>query len=169
MSLLPTKLWDEREPREKVLLGGLLVFLIFVIFYLLVYQPIQNQYAQAHIDYQQSNKDYRWLHGQIATIANLKRTARGADLAMEGIGKLRTEIDQSLKKYKLTANVAILDEEEGGKLIEIKIDNANGREVLKWLEQNMQRGHLLHTFDLNHKGNGRVSTVAYFELKRNKN
>ena len=169
MPLLPTRLWSEREPREKILLGGLLIFLVTTIFYLLVYQPIQDRYTQAHINYQQSNKDYRWLHGQIATIANLKRTARGADLAMEGIGKLRTEIDQSLKKYKLTANIAILDKEEDGKLIEIKIDSANGREVLKWLEQNMQRGHLLHALNLNHKGNGRVSTVAYFELKRNKN
>ena len=166
MSLLPPGLWSEREPREKVLLVGLFIFLLVAVFYSLVYKPLQSEYMQARENYQQSDKDYRWLRGQIATIAGLKSTARGADLMMGGISKLRAELDQSLKKHKLSASVEIIDEEEGFKLIEIKIDNAEGRQVLKWLEENMQSGHLLHTFDLSHKGSGTVSAVAYFELKQ---
>ena len=169
MSLLPVGLWNEREPREKVLLIVLLIFVIAAGFYAMVYQPLQNQYAQAQIQYQQADKDYRWLRSQIATIAELKNAARGADLAMAGIGKLRAEIDQSLQKHKLRADVALIDEEEGGKLIEIKLKDAGGRKVLKWLEESMQNGHLLHTFDLNHKGNGKVSAVAYFALKQSNN
>ncbi|MXX98920.1 MAG: type II secretion system protein M [Gammaproteobacteria bacterium] len=165
MQLLPAELWNEREPREKALLVALLIFMVTVVFYMLVYQPLHSQYAQAQIHYQQSAKDYRWLRDQITTIAALKSTARGADLVMEGISKLRAEIDQSLKKHRLTADVTIMDEEEGGKFIEIKFGDAGGREVLKWLEENMQSGHLLHAFELNHKGSGNVSAVAYFELK----
>lgn len=166
MSLLPAGLWHEREPREKALLVGLFLFLIIAAFYSLVYQPLQSRYAQARLDYQQSAKDYRWLHSQITIIAGLKSSARGADLAMGGLSKLRAEIDQSIKKYKLNADIAILDEEEGSKLIEIKFDDAEGRTVLKWLEENIQSGHLLHAFDLSHKGNGSVSAAAYFELKQ---
>ena len=169
MSLLPGGLWNEREPREKVLLVALFIFVICAVFYTMVYQPLQNQYAQAQTQYQQADKDYRWLRSQIATIAGLKKNARGADLAMGGIGKLRAEIDQSLQKHKLKANVALIDEEEGGKLIEIKLDDAGGREVLKWLEESIQNGQLLHTFDLSHKGGGKVSAVAYFELKQSNN
>ena len=169
MSLLPGGLWNEREPREKVLLVALFIFVICAVFYTMVYQPLQNQYAQAQIQYQQADKDYRWLRSQIATIAGLKSTARGADLAIGGIGRLRAEIDQSLQRHKLKADVALIDEEEGGKLIEIKLDDAGGREVLKWLEESMQNGHLLHTFDLDHKGSGKVSAVAYFELKQSNN
>ena len=169
MSLLPTELWNEREPREKVLLFALLIFVVCAVFYTMVYQPLQNQHAQAQTQYREADKDYRWLRSQIATIAGLKKTARGADLAMGGIGRLRAEIDQSLQKHRLKANVALIDEEEGGKLIEIKLDDAGGREVLKWLEESMQNGHLLHTFDLDHKGSGKVSAVAYFELKQSNN
>ncbi len=169
MSLLPAGLWNEREPREKVLLIALLIFVISAVFYTMVYQPLQSQYAQAQIQYRQAEKDYRWVRSQIATIAGLKVTARGADLAMGGIGGLRTEIDQSLQKYKLKADVALVDEEEGSKLIEIKLDDAGGRDVLRWLEESMQSGHLLHTFDLDHKGDGKVSAVAYFELTQSDN
>ena len=169
MSLLPAGLWNEREPREKVLLIALLIFAISVGFYTLVYQPLQSQYTQAQTQYRQADKDYLWLRGQIATIAGLKNTARGADLAMGGIGRLRTDVDQSLQKHKLKADVALVDEEEGGKLIEIKLNDVGGREVLKWLEESMQNGYLLHTFDLSHKGNGKVSAVAYFELRQSNN
>ena len=169
MSLLPAGLWNEREPREKVLLVALLIFMISAVFYMMVYQPLQSQHTQAQLHYQQSDKDYRWLRSQIATIAGLKSAARGADLVMGGISKLRTEIDQSLKKHKLKADILLINEEEGGKLIEIKLDDVGGREVLKWLEESMQSGHLLHAFDLNHKGSGKVSAIAYFELKQSNN
>lgn len=169
MSLLPAGLWNEREPREKILLIVLLLFLIGTAFYVLAYQPLQSQYTQARLNYRQADSDYRWLRSQATTIARLKSNARGADLAMEGISKLRTEINQTLQKHKLNADVAILDEEEGSKLIEIKLSDADGSGVLKWLEENMQNGHLLHAFDLNHQGNGKVSAVAYFELKQTKN
>ena len=169
MSLLPAGLWSEREPREKVLLIILFTFVVSSVFYTMVYQPLQDQYAQAQTQYRQADKDYRWLRSQIATIAGLKSTARGADLAMGGVGRVRTQIDQSLQKHKLKADVALIDEEEGSKLIEIKLADAGGREVLKWLEESMQNGHLLRTFDLNHKGGGKVSAVVYFELKQSNN
>ena len=164
MSLLPMELWNDREPREKVLLVALFLFLIGVVFYMLVYQPLYNQYQQAQMDYRQSTDDYRLVRSQIATIAELKRNALGADLVMGGLDKLRTEIDQSIKKHKLTAEVAILDEEEGGKLVEIKFNDAEGRKVMKWLEENIRSGHLLHAFDLSHQGSGNVSATAYFTL-----
>ena len=169
MSLLPAGLWSEREPREKVLLIGLFLFLIAAVFYALVYQPLHSQYTQAQMNYEQTDKDYRWLRNQIATIARLKSAARGADLMMGGVSNLRAEIDKSLQKHKLDADVEIIDEEEGGKLIEIKFDDVDGPKVLKWLEENIQSGHLLHTFDLSHKGNGNVSADVYFELKQAKN
>ena len=164
MSLLPADLWNEREPREKALLVGLLVFLIGTVFYILVYQPISSQYQQAQLGYQQSARDYRWLNSQIATIAELKSNARGADLVMGELDTLHAEIKQSIETHELIADVEILDEEEGGKLIEIKFDDADGRKVMKWLEENMQSGHLLHAFDLSHKGSSKISATAYFEL-----
>jgi len=144
----------------------LLIFLLAAAFYVGVYQPLQSQYAEAQQNYQQADEDYRWLRTQIETIAKLRDTARGADLMTGGIGKLRTALDQSLKKYKLSAAVEIIDEEEGRRLIEIKVDNANGRTVLRWLEESIKSGHLLHAFELDHKGGGSVSALAYFEIKQ---
>ena len=164
MSLLPPALWNEREPRERVLLAGLFLFLVGIAFYMSVYQPLQSQYQQARLHYQQSAKDYRWLRSQIETIAGLKSNVRGADLVMGKLSELRTDIDQSIQKHELAAEVTIIDEENGGKLAAIKFNDAEGRKVMKWLEENMQNGHLLHAFDLSHKENGNVSATVYFEL-----
>ena len=164
MPSLATALWEERAPREKLLLIALSIFLVLTVFYLFFYQPLRAQQTIALERYNKEIGDYQWLRSKTDEIIRLKNQARGIDVMVSGIARVRTEIENSLKQYDLNANVELQDEEEGNQLIVIKFDNQSGSKVMQWLAVNTQSGYLLRTLDLNSSADGTVSATVYFDL-----
>ena len=164
MPSLPIALWEDLAPREKLLLIALSIFLVLTAFYLFFYQPLRAQQMIALERYNKEMSDYQWLRSKTDEIIRLKNQARGIDVMVSGIARVRTEIENSLKQYNLNANVELQDEEEGNQLIVIKFDNQSGAKIMQWLATNTQSGYLLRTLDLSSDTDGTVSATAYFEL-----
>lgn len=157
-------MWEERAPQERVLLIVLAIFSLVVVFYLLVYQPLQHRQTAALERYHKEISDYQWLRSKTREIIKLKSQARGVAVMVRGSAQVRSAIENSLGRYNLNAKIELKDEEEGNQLVEINFDNQNGSTVMQWLAANMQSGYLLRTLDLNSKSDGTVSATVYFEL-----
>lgn len=122
------------EPRERRLMIGAGVFLIVMLFYLLVWEPIAKDNEALRLSYQNSQQLIDWMEdaAEEAKALQAKISASGPSGSSENQSLLGI-IDRTAKRDKLGSSVKRV-QPDGKTGARVWLENAIFNDMIKWLE-----------------------------------
>ncbi len=122
--------WNERTTREKLILAAGGVIFVAMMYYSLVYAPLQTSIARLEQQLANEHELASWLVSIAPEVQRLKRT--NGKMAGNTSGSLLSTVDQTSKAAGLGKSVTRL-QPEGDTEVRAWLDAAPFNETLRWL------------------------------------
>ena len=142
--------WRALAARERLALGALALFLLLVLLYLLLWQPVQQRLAAARTGYEQQ----RALHAYLQAQAPLARSLASTPQASLDPARLQGVVTASAAEQGLT--VERLDSEGDGSL-EVSLQAAPFAQLLRWFVVLERQGVRIAEVGLDRSEDNRVA------------
>jgi general secretion pathway protein M len=142
--------WQHMARRERVMLGGLAVFLLSTLLYLGVWHPVANQKAEAQLYLQQQRELHAYLQARTPEIVeNQRRPVVSLEPA-----RLQGLVTASATEKGLA--VERLDSEGSGG-VQVSLQPAGFDRLLSWLDELQALGVRIEEAGLDRQGDGRIA------------
>ena len=155
--------WLGLQPRERVLLAGLGLFLAAFLFETFFYRPLRVQYDASATRYAKLSGDYQWLRGKATTVKSLQ-AGQGASILSLPPDERRGALEKSLSELGAKFELKVSDEEEGSQLAQARWRDVGGKPLMQWVAARIEEGYLLRSLSLKIVQQGRVAAKVSFEL-----
>ena len=120
-------------PRDRGALQLLVVFVVGLLFYLLVWAPVNNFYASSMAQRERQLSLIQYLH---ATEAQARALGSGKASALAG-QSLLSQISSSTQGFQIKPNRL---QPEGSDGVSVWFDDVNFNNLVRWLEAQAQQG-----------------------------
>lgn len=125
--------WASLQPRERLMVGGLGVFLILTALYGFLLDPLWSNAAEYKERARSAERQLTWMQ---QAIPNLPATPQRRPVAQSG-QSLNVIVDQTRNRYAL---VAANTQQVGGGQLRVRMEDARFDDIVKWLGD-LRRDH----------------------------
>ncbi|BBP42675.1 type II secretion system protein GspM [Thiosulfativibrio zosterae] len=151
---------QQRTPREKQLLSGLLVILVVAILYGLIWAPIQTNHQKAQAKMAVAEEKWQWLKAQIPTWEQQGKASPSLKLSSQSA--LMQYVQTQLKQQNLFQAMDKMTPQQ--KQIDISFKSVNAPRFFRWLSQMEQQGLSAKTLQVDLQAPGLVDAKVSFEV-----
>lgn len=127
--------WSTLSARERLILGVGGGFAAILLFYGLIWSPLQNQLTRLRADLPKAQEQLTWMRGQAGRIQQLRAAA---PRATQG-GGLLSFVEQSAQSYGVRQSVTRI-EPEGTNAVRVALDGVAFNNLLSWLSHLQKQG-----------------------------
>ncbi len=118
--------WQSLQPRERVFVGSLGVFLVVFCFYFLLLEPLFKNAKDYKAKAERAKSELQWMQ---AAVQNLPATdARRPN--NNSNASLNVIVDQTRGRYRLVASNT---QQVGPNQLRVKLDDAKFDDIVRWL------------------------------------
>lgn len=121
-----TNWWQSLQPRERLYVGGLGVFLVVFGFYFLLLEPLFKNTKEYKAKAERAKSELQWMQGAVQNLpaAGSSRPTNNSNASLNVI------VDQTRGRYRLVASNT---QQVGPQQLRVKLDDAKFDEIVKWL------------------------------------
>lgn len=152
-------MWTQLAQREKRLVIGLVIFLVIMVFYSLVWSPIQSQYTQQKSALKKAETEWLWLVEQAPKV---ERSTRSNSLAVHSKTALMDSLQHSLRQQNL------LQFTEGLKLtnrgVKVSFEEVDAPRLFRWVGVLEQQGLTAISMKLTPLSDGLTQAELLYEV-----
>lgn len=129
--------WRGLAPRERLVVGvgGALVALL--LFYALLWAPLQGDLARLRTNVPREEQQLQWMRAQVSRVKQLRAAAPSM---VQGQGLL-SFVEQSAQAYNIRTNIKRV-EPEGSNAVRLSIDGVAFNSLIEWLANLQKQGGL---------------------------
>lgn len=127
--------WRGLAARERLILAGGGLFAGLLLFYALVWAPLQRDLARLRVDVPKDYQQLQWMRSQAARVSQL----RAAAPAKTQNGGLLSFVEQSAQAYNIRQNIKRV-EPDGANAVRLAIDAVPFNSLLDWLANLQKQG-----------------------------
>lgn len=130
--------WLAREARERSLLTALAGFLVVVLFYLLLWSPMQQAKQNAELKLQNAQQTWEWLNQQVPLVERTGSQNQNNKPAVENQSQLLRLVQNSLRQQNLFKDIKSVKGVSKG--AEVRFDEVSASRLFRWLAELEQKG-----------------------------
>lgn len=150
--------WNEREPRERLILAAAVPLVIFMLLYVLLTQVLSG-YFELRTNYNEHKQQLRWTYEQIATV---EKTRNRCSLVKDSA--LNSDPEELIKKLSSRRRV-VGDLQAKDNSFQFVIEKSKGNAVLSFVDDLVCSGLVVAEFDMTVENNSEeVSAVVGIQL-----
>lgn len=123
--------WDSLGTRERRLMGGSAVLALFILSYVLIWEPFQSSHRRPQQRVAEQRADLAWMRQAAQDIQRLSNNAGATQSQADG-RSLLTRVDQTARTAGLGAAVKQITPQGDNKL-NIRLDGVEFDKLLSWL------------------------------------
>lgn len=152
--------WMQLATREQRMLGLLGVFGVAVLFYALLWQPLQQQHSAAQQALLSAKAQWEWLSGEVQ--AHPRQTDAAARLEVKTASQLIAHLQKSLREAGLQPFMETMTPNQKG--VSVRFARVPAPALTRWLSQLEEYGLVSHQLRLVTLGSGLVEAMVQFEV-----
>ncbi|MDA3807483.1 MAG: type II secretion system protein GspM [Thiomicrorhabdus sp.] len=136
--------WSNLAQREKQLVTLLMVFLTFVLFYSLIWFPIQSENDRMKLAVEKSSNEWVWLNQQASLVT--QQTVGSPRLDIQTKTELMRFVQDELKSENLMHQMQELQLTAKG--VTVSFNEVNAPRFLRWLSKLESQGLIAKNIQL---------------------
>ncbi len=129
-------LWRGLQPRERLLVGGAVVFILAVLVYTLLWAPLQRNLEHLRAAVPKEHEQLVWMRTQVSQAQRLRG---GAPSSGTATGGLLSFIEQSAQAYGVKAGLKRV-EPDGANGARVALDGVSFNSLVGWLANLQKQG-----------------------------
>lgn len=126
--------WQQRNPREQLILLGSTLILVILLLYIGLWEPLQTGLQRARTQVMQLRDDLHWMQTATAGLQNKPRAGTPAAGTIRGSNSIASHIDQSARQAGLSTYVQRIDARDRED-VQIVFEAVPFDELIRWLGQ----------------------------------
>ncbi|MFK7886193.1 MAG: type II secretion system protein GspM [Gammaproteobacteria bacterium] len=156
--------WESLEKRERLMVGGLGIFMVVFFFYMFLLEPLYANAADYKEKTDRAERDLAYLQ---QAVVELQTSNSGAGRRQRNVvdpnASLNVIVDRTRTAYSLAATNT---QQVGPQKLRVRLEDARFDDVVKWLgDLRSQYGIAIETASVNQTG-VRGTTTASLTLSR---
>lgn len=163
--------WLQLAPRERKLVIFLGVFLLLVLMYQMVWQPVADKNRLAQQQLASAKAQWLWLNQQLpawgkslyAQSKALSGQATSQKLDLNDNNQLMAFLNQKLTTYKLQSQLKSMQLSSKG--VKVSLNSVSAVKLFKWLQLVSEAGILIETMKIEPVEAGRVEATLVFSIE----
>ncbi len=152
--------WSNLAQREKQLVSLLMLFLTVVLFYGLIWSPIQTANDQMKQALEKSKNDWVWLNQQAPLV--VQQVSKNPQLDIQSKTGLMSFVQSELKSGNLMHQMQELQLTEKG--VKVSFNEVNAPRLFRWLSKLESQGVIAKNMQLTPIKPGFTQAQVEFEV-----
>ncbi len=120
--------WSSLQPRERLFVGGLGIFMVVFLLWLVLIDPLFSKAADLKSSAQRAESELAWMQQAVPRLPATSRS--GGPARASSSRSLNVIVDQTRGRYQLTATNT---QQVGADQLRVRLEDASFDSIVQWL------------------------------------